>query len=367
MHGGERRFLKVVEYMRGHDARFYVLEEDPLFGTNRYSSFKIPTKYARSTIRLIITSLRIARGQKCDAVYVYSVHSYYSLIPSVATSILLNLPLFVVVHDDENKLEDRSGLRKLLTRRGRNGPRLRYNFSRVLFILVKRIGLARAAACFCPSITTADYVTRTFRTRTVVVSGNGVDETFVPDSKEPKRYDAAFLGRLDEGKGLSCLLEAWRIVNSTRPSSRLVIIGSSPDGGDTYRQMARKFGLGHCVEFTGFVSDELIKKYLQSSKMFVFPSVSEGFGLAVAEAMSVGLPCVVSDIPALRENFSDAAVLVPPGDAISFSQAILSLLSDEKELAKRGKSCLELSKKFNWDVVASKEAETIRRKAGTSG
>jgi glycosyltransferase involved in cell wall biosynthesis len=92
----------------------------------------------------------------------------------------------------------------------------------------------------------------------------------------------------------------------------------------------------------------------------VFPSQEEGFGLAILEAMAAGLPCILSDLPALRENFNDSAIFVKPNDVEGFAQAELALLHDHdrfKLLQKKGK---ELAKEYSWDNVARKELAALR-------
>ena len=80
----------------------------------------------------------------------------------------------------------------------------------------------------------------------------------------------------------------------------------------------------------------------------------------VAEAMAAGLPCILSNLPALKENFHSAAVFVKPNDVEGFAQAILSLSLDPdkcRELKRRGK---KLVKQFSWETVAEKKLEIFK-------
>jgi glycosyltransferase involved in cell wall biosynthesis len=107
------------------------------------------------------------------------------------------------------------------------------------------------------------------------------------------------------------------------------------------------------VVFVGYLNEpSRIQEFLHSSKLFLLPSTNEGFARAVAEAMACGLPCIISDIPNLREVYGDAAVFVPVGDHMTLAEEIISLLADEQKRAKIGQSSRARAKEFQWDKVA---------------
>ena len=125
--------------------------------------------------------------------------------------------------------------------------------------------------------------------------------------------------------------------------------------------MINALGMQGRVVLTGHVSETELGSTLRQSKIFVLPSEREGFGLAVAEAMAIGLPCVISDIPAFRENFQGIAVFVPPNDSEELAQAILKLLDDENWRQELGKIGRKHVSKFSWELVASREYELLRQ------
>jgi phosphatidylinositol alpha-mannosyltransferase len=114
------------------------------------------------------------------------------------------------------------------------------------------------------------------------------------------------------------------------------------------------------VNICGFVSDERLAQLLKSSKIFVLPSHAEGFGLSVVEAMAAGLPCILSDLPALREYYSSTAIFVQRRNVESLANAILFLLSDPEKRAELRDKGKRLVGRFSWKEVALKEYSVLR-------
>ena len=124
--------------------------------------------------------------------------------------------------------------------------------------------------------------------------------------------------------------------------------------------MSRSLGLQENVEFKGFVQDRMIPEIVSASKIFIFPTRYDGFANSVTEALACGVPGVISDIPALRENHQDVCLFVNPGDVYGFADAITRLISDESlrnEFAKRAR---KHASRFRWEEVVRIEATRIR-------
>jgi glycosyltransferase involved in cell wall biosynthesis len=130
---------------------------------------------------------------------------------------------------------------------------------------------------------------------------------------------------------------------------------------DYYGKLVEELGLSQNVTFTGFVTDQEAIKMINSSRLFVLPSLEEGFGLTVLEAMATGLPCILTNIPALRENFDPPAVFVEPQDPEQLSRAILALLSNPEKRQELGQKGRKLAKQFSWDKVAEKELHALNK------
>jgi glycosyltransferase involved in cell wall biosynthesis len=149
------------------------------------------------------------------------------------------------------------------------------------------------------------------------------------------------VGRQEYQKGQRYLIEAMQLVASQNERVRLLIAGREGNAsGDLALMMRTDRGLGDRVSFLGHRDD--VSDLLAASDIFVFPSLWEGLGGALIEAMALGLPIVVSDIPAAREvvEADGNAVLVEPGDPRALADAILRLLGDPQQrtrFAKRSK------------------------------
>ena len=260
----------------------------------------------------------------------------------VIVSLLCQKPLVIVIHD----------LRE----------RARCYSQGAIMRTIRLLTRQQAKACITVSQATANDIRMNFNVRNLVVTGNGVNLNIFRHAKsQAKICDAIYLGRISEEKGIPTLLEAWKIVIKKLPSAKLLLVGGTEENiRDKYGKIVEKLALDRNVTFTGFVSDQQAVSMLNSSKIFVLPSTEEGFGLTVLEAMSVGLPCVLSDLAALRENFLSAAVFVNPKDIQGLAQAILGLLSDPEKCEKLREKGKVLAKRYSWDVVAKKEFEVFK-------
>jgi len=144
---------------------------------------------------------------------------------------------------------------------------------------------------------------------------------------EGKRV-AVFTGRLVPHKGVDVILEA---LAQLPPDVVLVVIGAGPRLPSLVR-LARRLGVNERVRFCPAVSDEDLPRFLALGDVFVFPSQNrlEGFGLAVAEAMAVGLPVVVADMPGVREVIESGreGLLAEPLIASDLAEKIRTILDD---------------------------------------
>jgi glycosyltransferase involved in cell wall biosynthesis len=138
--------------------------------------------------------------------------------------------------------------------------------------------------------------------RDVEVIHNGVDITGIAKT-EPQRveHDLIYVGRLIDGKNVDLLIKSLALAES---KPRLIIIGDGPEG-DNLQMLAERLNLHGNIEFRGFLDNTEVYSHMKSSKVFVFPSTFEGFGMVVAEAMACGLPVVV-----VRHKWNAAVELV---------------------------------------------------------
>ncbi len=156
-------------------------------------------------------------------------------------------------------------------------------------------------------------------------------------------------------KGLYHLLHALKGVLKKREVSLTVIGTPKKDGG--IEKLVKKLDLGRHIEFTGRIDHERFVKEYAKAQIAVVPSMYEGFGLPVGEAMACRIPVISTTGGALPEVAGDAAKLVPPGNAKALEDAIIELLDDPKQredLAQKGYD--RVMAEFTWEKCAMKTA-----------
>jgi len=160
-------------------------------------------------------------------------------------------------------------------------------------------------------------------------------------------------------KGLYHLLHAFDAVRKKRDVSLRVIGTPKKDGG--IEKLVKKLDLGSAVAFTGRIDhDRFVREYARA-QIAVVPSMYEGFGLPVGEAMACRIPVISTTGGALPEVAGDAARLVPPGDARALEKAIIELLDDpnlRETLAQKGYE--RVLREFTWEKTAMRTAEVYR-------
>jgi len=141
------------------------------------------------------------------------------------------------------------------------------------------------------------------------------------------------MGRLSSVKGQKFLIEAMKEIASKSKDTKCLIIGSGREE-EALKDLARSLGLEKRVIFTGAAYID-IPLYLACMDIFVLPSIEEGLGLALLEAMSLGRPCVASATGGIVNIVNDGinGILAPVGDSSAIANAVLRILND-KELAK---------------------------------
>jgi len=176
--------------------------------------------------------------------------------------------------------------------------------------------------------------------------------------------DVLFAGRLISEKRVDLLLNALAIARTKIPAIRCAIIGDGPERA-SLEDLASKLGLDENVTFTGFVDQDGLTAFMKASKVFVLPSVREGFGLVIIEANACKLPVISirHEMSAVRELVQDGVngFLVSDGSPDEIADVILKLVSDgalRKQLAENG---FEMSKKFAWSDISKSIIDTYTK------
>ena len=175
-------------------------------------------------------------------------------------------------------------------------------------------------------------------TEKVYSLGNSIDYRYFADvaisKADAKRMlgvpsDAFVFGtvaRLVPTKGLSYLIEAFPEVKKHKRSAHLVLLGDGRCRSELEKQASNMF-CRDSIHFLGY--RENIEQLLRGMDVFVLPSVAEGFGLALAEAMAAGVPCIATEVGGIPEitNGTEAGILVPPRDSAELAKAMINTVS----------------------------------------
>ena len=161
------------------------------------------------------------------------------------------------------------------------------------------------------------------------------------------------VGTLEPRKNIITLIMAFDILKKKELiEHKLVLCGGKGWYYDNILRKIRELKIENEIIFTGYVPDDDLPLLYNAAELFVYPSLYEGFGLPVLEAMSCGCPVVTSNVSSLPEIVGNAGILVDPLDVEDLAQTMLKVLKDRdlrKDLVKRG---LEQAKVFSWGKAA---------------
>jgi glycosyltransferase involved in cell wall biosynthesis len=169
-----------------------------------------------------------------------------------------------------------------------------------------------------------------------------------------------FVGAQEPRKNIGKLIEALKIVHSRYKKIPLVLAGRKGKDSAVVMDRINAFDLKQWVYTTGYLNDLELRSVYRLATAFVFPSVCEGFGLPLLEAMASGIPVVASQAPALPEICQDAALFFDPEHPEELAESIIRVLKDEflrKDLVQRGDQRVE---DFSWELTAEKTLSIYR-------
>ena len=197
------------------------------------------------------------------------------------------------------------------------------------------------------------------RSRITTIS-HGVDPVFFQPTQPPTDvlpgliaqntpYFVA-IGNHKKYKNLRLLIEAFAKVRQKTQQGHLVLIGDcAPLAGNV-----SSLQLDDHVTITGFLTDEQLRQVLGHARAFVFPSLIEGFGLPILEAMAMGIPTIICDLEPMRSIAGDAALRFQPHDASELANTLQNVLQNDElhqELAHKSR---QRAHEFQWPLTANK-------------
>ncbi len=224
----------------------------------------------------------------------------------------------------------------------------------------------RASHILADSVSTKRDLMSLYQTpeEKITVLYSGVNEIFQPVHDKDRlrqvcsKYgigDEPFIltvGTLQPRKNVQMLVRAFASHTVPGSSHRLIIAGAK---GWLYEQLleyVRRMGLDRRVRFVGFVDDDDLPALYSAANLFAFPSLYEGFGLPILEAMACGTPVISSDASSLPEVTGDAGLLVAPQDEAAWAQSLAQLIGDEALRERLRAKGFEQAKRFSWRASA---------------
>jgi glycosyltransferase involved in cell wall biosynthesis len=285
------------------------------------------------------------QGLSCDLVHIPNLFSVPRMLPC---------PYVMTVHD---MLEHMSRARE------QSGFWRSFHFQ-----MTKRV-LAGAARIFAVSNFTRNEIEKLFEipSNHVEVVYNAIDERFLHGHASAadreliaQRYQVTYpfllyAGRISAHKNVVRMIEAFSALKTelekdgAYPDLKLIIIGDDLSGNPDLRRTVVRSGVQHDVRFLGFVPIEVLRIFYDEAKIFVFPSLYEGFGLPPLEAMVHGTPVVTSNVSSLPEVVGNAAVLVNPENIFEIMRALHRVLMDKPLRDRMKQRGYEQAAKFSWE------------------
>jgi len=204
------------------------------------------------------------------------------------------------------------------------------------------------------------------------VRSMGIDtQQFLPAKRKPElrlKYGITgpfllYVGAVIEPKGIRHLVQALPSVLKQFPEARLMVVGEGNLMGEM-QQLATRLNISSSVVFTGSLPHSGLPELFASADMFVLPSMSEGFGLVVAEAMSSGTVVIASDLPALHDLIipQKTGFFVPAGDSVALAEQVLYVLQQQDDLLEmRREARQHILTGFSWEVVAQEYAGLLNK------
>jgi glycosyltransferase involved in cell wall biosynthesis len=170
---------------------------------------------------------------------------------------------------------------------------------------------------------------------------------------------AVFVGTLEPRKNVPLLLDAFARVRE-HVDAHLVLVGARGWLDDPIFSAHERSGLAEAAHFVGWIDEHELAVLYSHAGVLVLPSLYEGFGLPVLEAMACGTPVVCSNAGPLPEVAGDAAVLLPPTDARTWADAILNVLTQPRRADHLRARGLERARAFSWEQAAVETREVYR-------
>ena len=306
-------------------------------GTKPTESFRLIPAYFKRIMR----SLLLHFDNKPDVI-ICTTHMLFDTLPGFILQFRFRTKLVVYVHHIIGKhVDDRAGL-----------------LSRIS-ILAEKISLfltRRANTILVVNEEVrSDLIEIGIDPNKIYISGNGLDYNYIATIKpaDNTRYEACFCGSLRKNKGIYDLIKIWKLVTRRYPNSRLAIVGDGPEYSSLLNKI-KEMNLADNIKLMRFISEGDKFQIMKSSKVFIFPSYEEGWGIAVAEAIACGLDVVLYDIGTYKA-FNKYVNMVEKANTTKMAEIVITLMEKENH----GKKDVRINSVLDWQQVANMEMHSI--------
>lgn len=263
-------------------------------------------------------------------------------------------------------------------------PRTQSGFWAALYFRLTKRVLDGAERIFAVSNFTRNEIEKLFDIPSdrVEVVYNAIDERFLHGHATgadldliARRYQVTYpfllyAGRISPHKNVVRMIEAFSALKTELqkdhafPDLKLIIIGDDLSGNPDLRRTVVRSGVQNDVRFLGFVPIETLRIFYDAAKIFVFPSLYEGFGLPPLEAMVHGTPVVTSNVSSLPEVVGNAAVLVNPENVFEIMRALHRVLLDQALRDRMKERGYQQAAKFSWEKSVRRIQQVYGQIAG---
>lgn len=171
-----------------------------------------------------------------------------------------------------------------------------------------------------------------------------------------------FVGRLEKRKNVANIIEAFSLFKQKNNTAhKLVLVGKKGYGYEKIIQKINSFSeLKKEIIVPGYLNDKDLAHLYSASDAFIFPSLYEGFGIPVLEAMASGIPVLTSNIPTLKEVAGDGALYVDPKNTNDIADGIENIISNKKKRSDSIKKGVLNIKKYSWENTAKEVFNIIK-------
>lgn len=262
-------------------------------------------------------------------------------------------------------------IQDLTTIRFRNPAKnwLAFTIKREVYKLVNWVAAHKSVLLIAPTAFVRDDAARYLHVSPAKFTVTHESADKITDAAEPmpglagKQY-IMYVGRPQPHKNLDRLVQAYAEAKQTHPDLQLVLVGRSDKLFEQLQTRVKQWGVPDVV-FTGFVTEGQLRWLYEHAQAYVFPSLSEGFGLPPLEAMHYNLPVVASKATCIPEVCQDAAMYFDPYSTDDMAQKISQVL-DEPELAKQlAAKGSKLVKTYSWERMARQTLEVFNKALGS--